>query len=238
MSRSLAGIIACVAFVMALAGPTLSRQSGVSIPRDLAGHVAAKGSASVIVGVSAPFVEEGRLAGAADIDAQRRGLQASLDDVMGRASANGITVGGRFETVPYFTARVGPSELQARGTPGVVSIHENELFTAQPSDTVALINTPAAWAAGAGSGWTVAVIDTGIDKAHPSWRGRSRARPVTRRRRDGTARVRRCVLAALRAPPSTAAFCTADPLCAHGTAAAARCRINGTRIERVAHQAS
>ncbi|MGE0460463.1 MAG: S8 family serine peptidase [Vicinamibacterales bacterium] len=245
MNRFVVGIIACGALVMALAGPTLSTPSGVSIPPELAGRVAAKGSASVIVGVSAPFAPEGRLTGAAGIDAQRRGLRASLDDVMGRASAKGIRVGGRFDTVPYFTARVGPPELQALAAlPGVVSIHENELFTAQLADTVPLVNAPAAWAAGAsGSGWTVAVIDTGIDKAHPFLAGKVTSEACYSGA-GGTAPPGFSSVCPGGVFESTAfdsgVPCTPEPLCAHGTAAAGIATgINGTSgLSGVAHQAN
>jgi len=222
--RPLASVVMGVAAAAVLVGHTLSTEPFPSIPGGLADHVAARGSASVIVEVRAPFVPEGRLNGSA-VATQRRTLGASLDQAMARAAARGIQVGERFHTIPYFTARVGPDGLRALAAlPGVASIRENELFSAQLAQSVPLINTPAAWAAGAtGSGWTIAVIDTGVDKAHPFLGGKVTSEACYSGA-SGTAPAGFTTLCPGGVYESTALDsgvpCTSEPLCAHGTAAA------------------
>ena len=49
----------------------------------------------------------------------------------------------------------------------------DELSAPTLAESVPLIGGPAAWAAGyTGAGWTVAVLDTGIDKTHPFLAGK------------------------------------------------------------------
>lgn len=167
-------LTAIAVLLAALAGPSLSTRAMAPIPAELASHVSARGTASVIVGVAMNAVPEGSLAGPASVDAQRAAISRTVSSVMTDAAASGIPVGDRFETVPYFTARVDAAGLQALASiPGVVSIRENEAFSAQLLDTIPLIGAPDAWTAGStGAGWTVAVIDTGIDKSHPFLAGK------------------------------------------------------------------
>ena len=245
MRLPLAQLTATAALLSLLTGTSLSSRSRTPFPDELASHVSARGMASVIVGVAVDVAPEGALGSEAAVAAQRAAVARALDDVTARAAAAGIPVGERFATIPYFTARVGPDTLDALSSlRGVVSIHENEAFSAQLADTVPLIGAPPAWTAGVtGSGWTVAVVDTGIDKAHPFLAGKVASEACY----SGAGGM---------LPPGFSSVCpggvfqstslnsgvpcTPDPFCAHGTAAAGIVAgINGTAgLSGVAHGAS
>jgi subtilisin family serine protease len=157
-----------VLLALTLGGQAPLTQTGIAIPADVAAQVAADGSALVIVGVRTAFVPEGLLAGPADVTAQRDAMHAAVDGVMGRAAAAGAIVGQRFETIPFFTARVSPGALAALAASGeVTSIELDTLDAPLLAQSVPLINAPAAWTAGhTGAGWNVAILDTGVEKAH------------------------------------------------------------------------
>jgi len=157
-----------VLLALTLGGQAPLTQTGIAIPTDVAAQVAADGSALVIVGVRTAFVPEGLLAGPADVAAQRDAMHAAVDGVMGRAAAAGAIVGQRFETIPFFTARVSPGALAALAASGeVTSIELDTLDRPLLAQSVPLINAPAAWAGGhTGAGWNVAILDTGVEKTH------------------------------------------------------------------------
>ena len=62
---------------------------------------------------------------------------------------------------------------QLTGSPDVASVRIDELRRPSLNISVPLIGGPTAWAVGAtGAGWTVAVLDSGVDKAHPFLAGK------------------------------------------------------------------
>lgn len=165
MSKSVAlFVVVLVAGALSVAPQTQTR---VPVPEALAVRTAAGESLSVIVGVNATFVPEGGLDRAAAAD-QRAAVARVTDDVMARVVDAGITVGTRLDFLPFFTARVDRTTLDRLATtPGVVSIEVNELSSPTLLSSVPITNAPAAWTAGfTGTGWKVAILDTGVEKTH------------------------------------------------------------------------
>jgi subtilisin family serine protease len=160
-------------FALALGGATPHSQSDVAVAPAVEQRVAAGETVRVVVGVDARFVPEGDLQGAAAVAAQRAGVQAVVADVTSRARAAGVRVEPPYETIPFFPARVDRAALDRLKTmPGVTSIEE--VLIAEPTIgySVPLTNTPAAWNAGyTGNGWTVAVLDSGVDYTHSMLQG-------------------------------------------------------------------
>src|SRR5882672_1178832 len=80
----------------------------------------------------------------------------------------------RLSISPMFAVNVNAAELEALATdPQVVRIHENSLKQTNLEQSVPLVGMPAAFGWGAtGSGYAVAVVDTGVKSDHPFLTGK------------------------------------------------------------------
>ena len=80
----------------------------------------------------------------------------------------------RFRTIPFFAADASPAALRRlEADAGVATIEEDAADVPSLAQSVPLVGGPAAWAAGfSASGWTVAIVDTGVDAFHPFFDGK------------------------------------------------------------------
>ena len=110
------------------------------------------------------------------VEAQLTTIREAVDQVLA-ASPAGVTVGHRYERIPFFAARVDAAALTAlENSPGVNSISEDVVEQATLAESVPLVNAPAAWTAGAtGAGWKIAILDTGVQTSHPFLSGKTYA---------------------------------------------------------------
>ncbi len=105
-------------------------------------------------------------------DAQREKQQADIktvqNDTLGRLLGYNLTGVKQFEYMPYLAAEVDVAALEMmRQDPQIVSIQEDKAFAPSLAESTPLVGAPAAWTAGyTGYGWTVGVLDTGVDKSH------------------------------------------------------------------------
>ena len=126
-----------------------------------------EGSVRVIVGLQTDFTPEGRLSKPQvanqreDIDRVRAGLRADL-------GATEYRTVRRFETIPYVVLELSPEALEAaQRSPNVSTIREDRPVSFHLAESTPIVQAPDMWSMGyTGSGQTVAVIDSGVDKSH------------------------------------------------------------------------
>lgn len=134
--------------------------------RTLAGD---KGSVRLIVGVRAAFAPEARLA-EIEVAGQRQDISRAQTGVLHRLAAvrGQKKQADRFTTIPFLAIAVTHEELDLLvADSDVVSIEEDGLRATTLAESSPLIGASSAWSAGYdGSGQTIAILDTGIDKNH------------------------------------------------------------------------
>ncbi len=140
----------------------------------LANLSAARGKVRVIVGLNLPAALD-RLLPAAQMLQQRQAIRdaqssTALQALMGTASQVKV----QFDTVPYMAIEVDQTALaRLRSSWFVKEIYEDKLSRPQMLRSAPLIGANTAWNGGRnGSGWAVAVLDTGVDRAHPFLSGK------------------------------------------------------------------
>lgn len=125
----------------------------------------------VIIGLNAPFRPEGELPNLSAVTWQRFNIanrqKLLLDDLRGmNISLNDIK---QFQTIPYMALEVDAAGLLAlQLDSNVMEIREDRLSRVDTSSANTLIGAPSAWNIGMdGTGYAVAVLDTGVDFTHP-----------------------------------------------------------------------
>jgi subtilisin family serine protease len=136
------------------------------------------GSARVIVELrlpSAPHVPEGRLATAAARAAQRQGIATARAQLLARVQATSHGVIRQYSSLPFLALEIGPDalrELEASGS-DVVRVIADGIRRRSLPQSVPLVEADRVWAQGYdGAGTVVAILDTGVDSAHPFLDGR------------------------------------------------------------------
>jgi len=102
------------------------------------------------------------------------GPAASADAVGGVVDRAGGRVVRRYSTLPYLAVEVpAPAADVLARTPGVRAVVPDSLMSIALGESTPLVGAPPAHAVGAnGAGTAIAVLDTGIDKAHPFLAGK------------------------------------------------------------------
>ena len=142
----------------------------------LAAKANGRQAVNVIVTLRAGFAPEGSLAGAQAVEAQRAGF-ARAQEAVSQALSGTPAVIRTFKSIPVMALRVDTAALNIlRNSAWVEHIEEDvpeRLTLAESTPLIGAAGTSGAWAAGyTGAGWTVAVLDSGVDKTHPFLAGK------------------------------------------------------------------
>ncbi|MBY0453849.1 MAG: trypsin-like serine protease [Burkholderiaceae bacterium] len=143
--------------------------------QELRTAAAKTGEVRVIVGVRTPFAPEGKLAAEA-VGQQRREIASAQAAVLAQLPqvAQKKNALRRFETIPFMAMVVNSADLAAlEQMPEVASVQRDKPNRPTLSSSVPQIGGSTAWSSGyTGTGQTVAVLDTGVDKTHPFLTGK------------------------------------------------------------------
>ena len=144
----------------------------------LAAKAQAEGRVRVIVGLRVGE-SSGVSAASSFKDAAARAAMMSRIDraqqaLLARMSGHGVSSIKRFKYIPYMAIEVDAAALGALASdPEVFSIEENRLLKPMLEESTPLVGAPQAWSQGfSGSGQTIAILDSGVDKDHPFLRGK------------------------------------------------------------------
>ena len=131
------------------------------------------GSVRIIVGLRAGFLPEGETASPAAQKTQRAEIKRAQDNLL--AELSGSRIGGvkRFEFIPFIAVETDAAALaKMKASPLVASIREDRLVKPSITESVPVVGASGGAANGfSGSGQTIAVLDTGVDKNHDYFAG-------------------------------------------------------------------
>ena len=129
---------------------------------------ASKGSVRVIVRLNMDYKTEGRLSSANSVEKQRSVIARKQQRLLGRLAGKKISGAKYFKTIPYIAMKVDADGLKALlDDYDVLSIEEDITFPSTINESVPFIKADMTYDSGYdGTGWTVAVLDTGVRNTH------------------------------------------------------------------------
>lgn len=134
----------------------------------LISKAAKQGSVRVIVKLNAAFTPEANLTSTAKAVSQRSLISETQSDVLARVTVGKMSNIKQFKTIPYMAIEVDQVALKRLlKLPQVVGIEEDALAAPSLLQSVPFINGDDVINSGDdGTGWAVAVLDTGVRKTH------------------------------------------------------------------------
>src|SRR5437773_320626 len=173
--RLLAGCLLAIAIILpASAVAALAEDSRRVVPTQLHDRARDEGEVRVLVELVLPSAGRTALSTQAQ-SVYRQELADTATRVLNRLTPHPHRVVRRYLTAPLIALTVGPTalrELEAAGLP-VKRVTEDRIHRPVLMDSVYIVRADQAWAQGFdGTGQVVAIIDTGVDSAHPFLAGK------------------------------------------------------------------
>ena len=142
-----------------------------NVPPEILAAARQDGSVRVIVRVDAPAAPESSLSLPARA-AQRASIATAQAAVL--RALGGRVPAHLFRVIPYMAMQVDEADLTTLAAhPDVTAIEIDRADRPVLAESTALIRAPQAWNSGlTGAGWTIAVLDTGVDASHPFLAGK------------------------------------------------------------------
>ena len=159
--------------IFSIAGPGRVQGTDETFAR-LISKAKSKGPVRVIVGLNTPFRPEGFLRNAQLVQSQRKEITQAQDSLIVQLTGSNARSLTRFTFIPFIAIEVDEAALTfLRNSPEVSSIEEDVPRPLALAESVPLIGGTAAWASGfSGTGQTVAILDSGVDKTHSFMSGK------------------------------------------------------------------
>ncbi|MFI5178438.1 MAG: S8 family peptidase, partial [Vicinamibacterales bacterium] len=150
---------------------------GPPIPQNARDRALREGRARVIVELKLPepHVPEQRLQSGAAVLRQRQRIASRAAQVLARQPQGAHRAVHQYRSVPYLVLDVTPAGLDAIAAldTDIVRVMEDKIVRPVLADSVPLIQGDQAWAVGYdGTGTVIAILDTGVDAAHPFLAGK------------------------------------------------------------------
>lgn len=166
-----------ILFVLISFGQGYTPPTRAQSNRDVSALIAqaqARGRLRVIVGVRVPtYKPEGKLDARA-AQAQRASIVQAQSALLSQLAIYNVRVTHRFTTIPYLALEVNADALQALARiPNVTSIRQDKPRVPSLSESTNIVGATTVWTSGyTGAGQVVAILDTGVDSAHPFLAGK------------------------------------------------------------------
>lgn len=125
------------------------------------------GSVRIIVGLNVPFTPEGYV-NEGQREEQRLAIRQAQDVFVTRYISSNVRILHKYDFIPFLVIETGEMPLQQmKGDSEITSITEDIAVSPSLAESASIVQAPAAWSSGFdGSGWAVAVLDTGVNKNH------------------------------------------------------------------------
>lgn len=141
---------------------------------ELGAKVASQGRVSVLVRLRAPFDLARMGIGGESARLQQLAIAEAGQQLLTQFSAAAPGSIKSYRHLPLLGLRVDAAGLEAlRRSEAVLDLQEDQLLRPTLAESMVAIGAPAAWALGAtGASQSIAIVDTGVDKAHPFLAGK------------------------------------------------------------------